>query len=147
MSTTARFLLQVVLPTAIGSCVYVGWRSTDLLVFRWIEYFGLTAFVFRPTVVLPDWLLYSLPDGCWVFSATSWMLLIWNRWVPWTLIPVILAVSAEFGQLLGLVQGTYETLDILFYLLGFFLAGIRNEKTRMVIVCNSCDGDLGAGQH
>lgn len=144
MKKIVRFILHVVVPTAFGTSVYVGWRSTNLLVFEWIDYFALNAFVFRPSIVLPDWLLYSFPDGCWVYATTSWMLLIWNRFVLWTWIAVLLAASAEFGQLLGLVQGTYQTLDVLFYLGGFVLAGALNEQTHMVSVSNTCHGDLSA---
>lgn len=142
-----RFLIHVIVPTAIGTAVYVGWRSTDLLVFRWIEYCRLSGLVFRPTIDLPHWLLYSLPDGCWVYAATSWMLLIWKRLVPWTWVAVVLAVGAEYGQLFGFVQGTYQTLDVLFYIGGFILAGVLNEKTSLVNVRNIGHDLLGAGQH
>ena len=142
MNKISRSLLHVVLPTALGTIVYVGWRSTDLLVFQWIEYFGLNAMVLRPNVVLPDWLLFSFPDGCWVYATTSWMLLIWGRLNQWTWVVVILAVCAEFGQLLGLVRGTYQSLDVLFYLGGFILAGAFNEQTHLVCVRDSCYGDL-----
>ena len=145
MNTATRFLLHVVCPTFIGTAVYVGWRSTDLLVFRWIEFCNLTAFVFRPTIALPEWLLYSLPDGCWVYATTSWMLLIWKRWVPWAWVGVALAVVAEFGQLFGFVPGTYQTLDVLFYTGAFVLAGAFNEKTPLVYARNTGDGILGIG--
>lgn len=145
MNTTVCFLLHVVFPTIIGTAVYIGWRSTDLLVFHWIEYCNLTALVFRPTMPLPEWLLYSLPDGCWVYATTSWMLLIWKRFVPWVWVGLILAVVAEYGQLFGFVQGTFQTLDVLFYVGGFVLAGIFNEKTPLVHTRNAGDGLLGVG--
>lgn len=141
----ARFMVHVVLPILIGASIYVGWRSTNLLVFRWIEFCGLSEFVVRPAVELPEWILYSLPDGCWVYSATSWMMLIWNRPVPWTWVAVVLAVAAEFGQLLGVVEGTYQTLDVLFYLLGFTFAVVFNAKTSLVDDCDCDHGILGVG--
>lgn len=148
MNILVRFSVHVIFPTAIGTCIYVGWRSTDLLVFRWIEFCGLTGLVIRPTLALPDWLLYSLPDGCWVYSATSWMMLIWNRLVPWTWVAVLLAVSAEYGQLFGLVQGTYQSLDVFFYLAGFICAVILNaKKTSLVDDSNPHHGILGIRQH
>lgn len=74
------------------------------------------------------------------------MILIWNRHNAWTLVAVVLAVGAECGQYFGLVQGTYDTIDILFYLGAFFLAGNLNEKTHMVRTGDNCDGVLGTWQ-
>ena len=127
-----RFAIHVVLPIAIGTWIYVGWRSTDLLVFRWIEFCGLSAFVFRPAVSLPDWVLYCLPDGCWVYAATSWMLLIWQRLVPWAWLALILGVGTELGQLAGFVPGSYDLVDILFYVVAFILAGAIHAQTHLV---------------
>ena len=145
MRTLARFFLHVLLPTAVGTCVYVGWRLTNLLVFRWIEYCGLQSLVIRPTISLPEWLLYLLPDGCWVYAITSWMMLIWKRFTAWTWVGVVLAVGAEYGQLLGLVQGTYDTLDVVFYVGAFILAGALNEKAPLVHRGPACNGVLGVG--
>src|SRR5687768_6416071 len=78
--------------------------------------------VSRPAVPLPHWLLYSLPDGCWVYAYTSWMMLIWGRPVLWVWSGVILAVGAELGQLLGPVPETYDNLDMAFYVGAFILA-------------------------
>jgi len=132
MTTFLRFTLHVVFPTALGTCVYVGWRTPDLLVFHWIDYCGLNSFVYRPTVALPEWVLFTLPDGCWVYATTSWMLLIWQRLVPWAWLGVILAVGGEIGQFFGYVQGTYQTLDIVFYIGAFIIAGAINAKTPIV---------------
>lgn len=144
MLTATRFLIHVVLPTALGTCVYIGWRSTDLLVFRWMEFCGLNYLVLRSTMTLPDWLLYSFPDGCWVYATTSWILIIWKRFNFWTYLAVVLAVGAECGQHVGIVQGTYQTLDIVFYIAGFILAGMFNEKTPLVSTGDDRDGILGA---
>jgi hypothetical protein len=75
------------------------------------------------------------------------MLLIWKRVVPWTWIFLLLAVTAEFGQKFGLIEGSFDVLDLCFYLGGFTLAVLFNEKTPLVH--NSCRdyGDLGPRQH
>jgi len=140
MHILARSFLHVLLPTFVGTCIYIGWRSTDLLVFRWIEYCGLQSLVIRPAIKLPEWLLYSLPDGCWVYATTSWMLLIWKRFSVWIWVGVVLAVGAEYGQLLGLVQGTYQSLDVIFYVSAFVLARASNEKAFLVYNGVGCDG-------
>jgi hypothetical protein len=128
----ARFFLHVVTPTLVGASIYVAFRSTDLLVFRWLDALGL----YDPVIglrshidasLLPEWMLYSLPDGIWVYATTCWMILIWRgsyNWtgVPWILGSVTVAIASELGQAVGLVPGTYQHLDIFFYLGGFLLA-------------------------
>jgi hydrogenase/urease accessory protein HupE len=49
------------------------------------------------------------------------MILIWQRFHPWVLLYVMVALVGEFGQLFGLVPGTYDNHDVLAYLLGFIL--------------------------
>jgi hypothetical protein len=146
MRRSVVFLLQVVLPIAVGASIYVGWRTTDLLVFRWIDAVGASELVFRPAVPLPGWVLCSLPDGCWVYAYTSWMLMIWGRITPWVLSGVILAVGAEFGQLLGLVPGTYDNLDVAFYVGACILAGVIHAQTHMVNRRSGRDGFPGVRQ-
>jgi hypothetical protein len=136
----AFFLVQVVVPIAVGACIYVGWRSTDLLVFRWIESVGAGGLVVRPDAPLPSWVLYTLPDGCWVYAYTSWMLLIWGRMVPWVYSGVALAMGAELGQLVGLIPGTYANLDIAFYVGAFILAGVAHAQTPLVNRSAARDG-------
>lgn len=139
MKTPIFFLLNVFLPTVVGTAVYVGWRSTNLLVFKWLEIVGLTGFVMRPSWQLPEWALYSLPDGCWVYATTSWLLLIWGRITVWAWLAVIMAIGSEFGQLMGFVPGTYQTLDVIFYSLGFLLSLVTYEKTSSVNLGDFCN--------
>jgi hypothetical protein len=77
--------------------------------------------------VLPNWFLFCLPDGLWVYSITSFMAALWAgspktyAW-SWICLGPALAIGGEVGQKLGLVQGTFEMMDILFYSVGFVLA-------------------------
>jgi hypothetical protein len=141
MRRVALYLVNVVLPLALGAGIYVGWRSTDLMVFRWVEVAGASGLVVRSAVPLPSWVLYCLPDGCWVYAYTSWMLAIWGRSGPWVYSGVVLAVGAEFGQLVGFVPGTYDTLDVVFYLAGFILAGVVHAQAHRVGRGGGGDGD------
>ncbi len=124
-----KFRLHVCVPTFIGASIYLLFRTPSLLVFNWVESVGLDTHLMAlrdsvSGVQLPDWLLYSLPDGVWVYAITMWMLIIWDGAPPWfwLLLGVVLALGAELGQAIGLVQGTYQHLDMLFYLGAFLLA-------------------------
>lgn len=127
-----KFGIYVVLPTFVGASVYLLFRTPSLVVFHWVEAIGLHTHLMAlrrclSDVQLPEWLLYSLPDGIWVYAITMWMSIIWHGetpW-PWLSIGVLLAVGAEFGQAIGCVPGTYQHLDVLFYIGAFLLALIQ----------------------
>ena len=143
MNTAGVFLTRVVLPLAIGTAIYVGWRSTDLVVFRWIDAIGASDLLIRPRFPLPEWMLYSLPDGCWIYAATSWLLLIWKRSSAWVFAILLLALAHEFCQLAGIVSGTYQHLDVAFYIGGFLLAGGCHAQAPVLGRGDLCDGVAG----
>ena len=140
------FIAIVAMPIAVGTAVYVGWRTPSLLVFHWMALLGIPHDAFRPDVDLPAPILYSLPDGCWVFSGTAWMLLIWQRSHPWVFVIVALALGGEFGQAVHLVPGTFEWTDVTFYIVGFVLAIVVHKHAKTFLLnrrsprygCPSC---------
>src|SRR6185369_3307417 len=105
-----------------GATLYIGWGSDDLVVFHWINSVGASGLVVRPHVAMPSWMLHSLPDGCWVYALTSWMLIIWGRFVPWVFTGVVIALGSEFGQLIRVVPGTYDSNDVIAYVVAFLIA-------------------------
>ena len=120
-----KFALHIVFPTLVGTTIYLLFRTPSLLAFRWVEAIGVDGPVMvlrkcTSDVQLPAWILYSLPDGIWVYATTAWMLIIWRGAIswPWVSIGVLLAIASELGQTVGVVRGTYQSLDILFYLGG-----------------------------
>ena len=137
------FFAHVLVPVAIGASIYVGWRSTDILVFDWIDAIGGSDLIVRPKTELPFWVLYALPDGLWVYAYTSWMLLIWRRPSLWVWSGLILAVGAEVGQLMGFVSGTYSLLDVAFYVGGFCLSRVLYAQATFVDTGYVNDGSSG----
>lgn len=133
MQLRRNLFLAHIFSLFIGGGIYLFFRTEKLLMFKWINSLGaegvlnkirLITLNFRPSI--PDWLLYSLPDGLYVFSYVSLMLAVWNMKftltsIFWILnIPLIIIVS-EIGQLLLIVPGTYDIKDLSFYLLGTIL--------------------------
>jgi hypothetical protein len=150
-SRGCAFCLHVVLPTAIGAAIYLLYRSTHLLVFEWLTACRLLPWVllareYCAGFQLPEWLLYSLPDGLWVYAITSWMILIWSRNppLPWLLVGVMLGCGGELGQIVGIVPGTYQHLDMVFYLVGFGAACLQLELNDES-PCLFCGGVIGHG--
>lgn len=120
--------MHVVLPFVAGTTIYTLWRSSRLFVFEWYKAFGLSGWISQMRRLalpyrhdLPSWFLYSLPDALWVYSFTAALALIWagqgrclNR-LGWLLIPSVLALGGEVGQLLHVVPGTFDWSDVIAY--------------------------------
>jgi hypothetical protein len=127
--------VHVILPVFIGAGIYSLWRSKALLVFAWYRCVGLYAPMLTLRAhfaaakhLIPGIILYSLPDGLWVYSFTALMGYLWyqkpQRYARlfWTLLPVSTAVGAEIGQGLRLVPGTFDWADMSSYLVAWALA-------------------------
>ena len=76
---------------------------------------------------IPLWIKYSLPDGLWVYSLTSLMIIIWRDVKSkskyyWIASSIIIAIVIELGQYLRLIPGTYDILDIILCLIAFSLS-------------------------
>jgi hypothetical protein len=76
--------------------------------------------------LLADWFLYSLPDGLWAYSYVCLLLYLFKgqidraRLIWLTAIPFA-GVLIELLQLRNLLPGTYDPVDIIFILLGYFI--------------------------
>ena len=142
-STTVRRLpnvflsAHVLLPVLIGGAIYSLWRSKTLLLFTFYRWIGLDQPVQALRVqvasfkhLIPGPILYSLPDGLWVYAFTALMGCIWfsaprsSAKLLWTLLPVSMAVGAEIGQGFRLVPGTFDWSDMLSYLIAWALATV-----------------------
>jgi len=131
--TIPFFFLNVFAPVFVGGLIYALWRKSTLLFFSWFEYVGIdsTVFLLRSGVIglgtLPDWLLFCLPDGLWVYAFTVFMAGLWKGYLGsgrfcFVCLGLALAIVGEIGQFFGLIQGTYDVLDVVFSLFGFLLA-------------------------
>jgi hypothetical protein len=123
-------VLHVIVPLILGALIYVLWRKDTLLVFDWLRACRLE----QPTATLrqlakplgetlPRWVLFSLPDGLWVYATVSCMLLIWRRSsgiaaTIWVLMGPFLGIASELGQLFRVVPGQFDIKDMFLYFAG-----------------------------
>lgn len=116
-----------VLMLFMGGMLYLLFRDNSLLMFEWVRSVGLenslnyarenTSWLF-----ISDWVKYSLPDGLWCASYILLMASIWSnkkfliRFI-WTISLPCIAVITELLQLFGNMIGTYDTFDLICYII------------------------------
>lgn len=124
----APLLLSSILSLLIGGCIYLFFRDPSIIFFGWIDDLGFLSEVKSMQTsmsslknALPDWVIFSLPDGLWLFSYVCLMLHLWRKSMPfpgmiWVLALPILALFFEIFQAIFDSIGTFDWLDILLYL-------------------------------
>ena len=120
----------------IGGCIYLFFRSDTLFMFNWVDSISLTNILetLRNDTLpirenLPNWFIYSLPDGLWISSYVFIMFSIWGESlssdsIVWLLLIPIAAMLSEFGQLIHIIPGTFDALDLICYSIGFSLPAL-----------------------
>lgn len=111
----------------LGVLIYLLFRSESIRVFDYLTYVKLDkplsiirSFTLPLTQFIPDWIIYSLPDGLWLFSFSLIISEIWNkedniRFWFWTLLLPFTAIIWELGQALHVVSGTFDWIDAFIY--------------------------------
>ena len=139
-------IIHCLTPLLFGGILYILFRSTELRMFKWfsiieidnIIYLARTEF-YQIRNILPDWVYYSLPDGLWVYSFTSALIIYWHNDVNnvkfWLIIPFVTGIITELLQGFNMFPGTFDFIDLTFCALGISLSKIflnhkfkQNEK-------------------
>lgn len=129
---TRRRLISFIIASVtlfMGGMVYVLFRPMSLLMFEWFDSVGLLRFIWRmridTTLLLPNWIEYSLPDGLWIFSYSLFIGCIWNfrlnKSFPFLLLLPLISVIDEILQMFHVVPGTFDVWDICAYILASVL--------------------------
>lgn len=125
-----------IVPLIIGGILYLGYRSQELLMFRWVNFLGLSnivslwrEFCFRHP--LPRWCYYALPDGLWLLSYMLLINIIWNshtwRSIIWTYALPTIAITSELIQLLDSRFGTFDIMDVICYMGAILLFELKTK--------------------
>jgi hypothetical protein len=143
-------VLNCITPLLLGGLIYIMFRSTTLRMFEWFSLIGLEdaiqsarTSVFEFKNYLPKWAYFSLPDGLWIYSFTSAILIYWDndnqKTKRWLLIPFTTGILIEILQAFKLFPGTFDYLDLTFSIFGLSLSKIiinnkfkQNDKQRQV---------------
>ena len=138
-----QLIIGHILTLLLGGLVYISFRQDTLKMFSWFDRLNILEaisdfrlFTLPLSVHLPNWFLYSFPDGLWLFSYISLLLIVWDNTISkhnihWLLLLPTVAITSEIGQLFAIVPGTFDVLDLTFYLLGTILPILifNNSKT------------------
>ena len=128
-----KFLL-VFLPLLLGVIIYLLYRSKNLFYYNFIHFLNINGYVLfaREVATLyrklfPTWVIYSLPDGLWLFSTGAVFLIARKKYLLhffWFLFIYLFVVGGEFVQKYygghGTPIGTYDKTDIIAIILRIF---------------------------
>lgn len=128
-----RKILIAILPVHAGGFIYLTYRKDDLILSDWFNWIGLTGNVeqlrtnrFLQSLTIPNWVKFNLPDALWMFSLNYVVLALWNFSVNrqsafWLLLTPTVGFAYEIGQLVGLVPGTFDIVDLFLLLIASLL--------------------------
>jgi len=123
-------LVVASLPLMAGALVYILFRKSDILVFRWLNALGLGDIIITIRLavspvasLLPDWVIYSLPNALWIISYLLFLFLIWHKTFDrnnafWVFSIPLVSIVSEYLQLLNVIPGSFDYHDIFAYILG-----------------------------
>ena len=126
-------MYHVILPLLLGGLIYIAFRSKSLVLFRWFEELKISEltdlirfYLFPFKNHMPNWVIYSLPDGLWTYSFVSSFIFIWNKdsnkWEYWLLIPILISISYELLQYFIIFHDTFDILDFFICLVASVLS-------------------------
>lgn len=130
--------------------VYLFYRSEQTVVneiFQFVfsgeVYFNLKASI-SENIVLPNFLVFSLPEGLWVLAVTLASKNIYfgkqKHLIHVAILPIIISLTLELFQLIHVTNGTFDWLDIAsaisFWSLGYFLLPSPSKNQRLFFKMN-----------
>lgn len=138
-----RLFFGSIVTLIVGSLIYMLFRSESLKMFSWLDAIAcfevtqnIRGITLKIVEEIPDWMLYSLPDGLWLSSYICLVLMIWKNKISkensvWIFGMPLMAIMSEAGQFFKIIPGTFDWMDVIMYLLGtaFPLEIYRRART------------------
>lgn len=130
---------NVIIAVFVAFClfVYLFFRTETTIVNKLaiflinIENYTALRLWVRALIHLPDVVIYSLPEGLWIFCLTllarNVKFSLGNKLIDCSIFPLIYALMLELLQWLNITNGTFDSMDLVFAS-SFWLVA-RNIKT------------------
>ena len=125
-----------------GGMIYVLCRPSDYSFFQWIRSMGFDGALSFLRIhslpngsQLPEWIVFSLPDGLWAFAYTLLILTIWFnsksswKYLWYATIPA-LTIGSEILPWQGIIPGTFCLSDLVIIVCGL-IAGILTANINL----------------
>jgi hypothetical protein len=117
----------------LGGIIYIFFRPSEHVFFDWIRAAGLDHWFnlarewsLSSGLLLPEWIVYSLPNGLWAFAYASLITMIWGKSKSWlkylwmASIPVFV-LGYEVLQYAMIIPGTFSIQDMVFGIAGLII--------------------------
>lgn len=123
-----------------GGIIYILFRTSEPVFFNWIRAVGLGNWLYfvrnislSLTPTLPDWIVFSLPNGLWAFSYALLITTIWSESKSplkyfWMASIPLLVLGFEILQLTGIIPGTFCIQDVALGIAGLTIGIIVGTK-------------------
>ena len=136
-------ILLAGLPLFSGGLIYLLFRPGTLRIFKWLDLAGLRepleilrVHTLQLVPLMPEWLIYSLPNGLWAFSYAFIITAAWWKQSGylkyfWLISVPIVGLGYELLQLKGAIPGTFCYQDLIFCTVGItagFALAINLER-------------------
>ena len=111
-------LIHVLSPLFLGVLIYVLFRSENIRFTKWVFHNSeiiseLQAFTVPYKVLIPEWSIYSLPDGLWAYAFSALILKYQKFSMGFRILLLLMIPFYELAQLFGFAPGTFDILDLL----------------------------------
>lgn len=114
-----HIIIRSFLPLVIGGLIYAFYGAKGIRLVDWATHIGFVDKCRENlSLSLPDWIVFNLTDGIWLFSLLQLIDIIWQDEKGghvWFALSVILAIGHELGQQFNMFSGTFDWLDLLAY--------------------------------
>lgn len=139
-----KSILISFLTVLLGGLIYISFRIESIRIFSWfntINIFKSIEFIRNYTLeyetLFPEWIRFSLPDGLWLFSFISLVLIIWKHEINshnllWFIVLPLIAILSEIAQHKSIIPGTFDWVDLAMYALGLILPFIIYKKSLII---------------
>lgn len=137
------YIFLSVLAVLLGGIIYILFRPSEPVFFSWISAFGFDSLLLTvrqyshyQNLLLPEWIVFSLPNGLWAFAYSLLIMGIWwgSKSVLryfWIASVPLLVLGFEILQYVGIIHGTFCLEDIAFGVAGIItgiIFGIKITK-------------------
>jgi len=115
----------------LGIGIYLLFRNTDMLLFQWIPKLEFLKNLYIPVVdysIFNYMLLFILPDALWFLSGILFFRFFWFNNKKYQRIYIfcfyVIAIIFEMCQIIKIIPGTFDILDLLFIVITAFVEGL-----------------------